>query len=189
MGDVHPGMKDMLKTEAQNIYNKAEVRTALFAEKFYAPKPADARPAEIKSYEENFFDNINSSLYDDERAAELWAALNGFSPEDVATLQITPDNTVEFARAVVVVPVNSRHYTWEEEGDVKVGTPYICVHQGNGAFMDAEGNKVHLGTLDYAIRPATADEIKEVVDGLLKVRPAQFIKNLGDTLAGVELGS
>lgn len=182
-----PTLKDLVKSESDNILQKAILRTALFAEKFYPAPAADTRDQIVKDYEANFYDNPKAAQYGNDDAADVFMALKGISEYELNT---TDNLSVDFARAVCIVPQNTPHFEWPEDDEVKVGKTYICIHQGNGAFMDADGNRVHISpSYGLGFRPATDDEMKAVIAGLMATRPASFINNLGDALVNVDLGS
>ena len=178
-----PAWADTVEQETENIVNKSILRTQLFAEKFYPARPAEAKNAKVVGYEQNFLNNPQSSLFRDTEAAALFAAMNGL-PED--QFKVDEISHLEFARAVVIVPVKYYDFEWGE-GIKEV--PYICTHQRRAAFRDAQDNKVHLNPSNSrAYRPATDEEVRSVVEGIMDIRPAGLIKNLGNSLDGVDLG-
>lgn len=172
----------MYDKDTQNILDKAALRTQAFKDTFYPAAAADTRDQKVVAYERDVYDNPKAVGYNNLNAAIAFFAIQGIND---FKLFHEASRTVKFVRAVVVVPVNTRTFTWPENGEVKVGTPYICVHEGRNAFRDADGNKVHLNTNSIGLRPATEQEQAVVVNGLMTVRPTQTMKNLGDQLANV----
>jgi hypothetical protein len=180
-------LADLVAAEKATILNKAILRTGYMSEVFFPAAKASDLSKEAQAYNDNIFDNPKHELAGDRKAAAIWAALQGI--ETPKFTQTTAKN-VKVSRAAVIVPVNSKFYEWPKDGEIKADTAYICVNQGEMAFVDAEGNKAHFGNLTTVnVRPATEDEMEALVDGLLKVRPVRIIKSLGDALEGVELGN
>jgi len=171
-----PRLADVISSETQEIMNKAVLRTALFAEKFYPPTTDDRDPL-ILAYEAEHFDNPESPLYQDDGAAYVWAALKGVKNP---TFRYTESKSVRLQLGVVVVPVNTRFQTHRE--GIKVGTPYVCVNSSHNKFRGMDGEKVQMDLNSLSVRPATQDEIETLVSALMSIRPAQTIKVLGNAL-------
>jgi hypothetical protein len=182
-----PKLAEIKRSEKDVILAKATLRTEMFAEKFYPPTKPDTRSDAVKALEANVFDNPKHPLYGNTQAVQILATMQDIPAEEQKFQHRKNDAALEFARAVVVVPVNSPWYEWPEKGDIKPNTTYIVTHQGKGAAKDAECNKVFLKGYGYQFRPATEAEMVAVIDGLMAVQPAKFIKNLGDALEGVDL--
>lgn len=182
MPNLTQPLDEIVKQEYDSIVNKAILRTTLLQEKSFLSKP-DTRQAEVLEYENEHYNNPESPLYQDDGAAVMWATLKGIKG---ATFQALRAQDITAVRGVVLVPQNHLGFEWYKELPL---VPMICVHQRRAAFRDATGAKWHLPYItSLNVRPATVQEIRDVVTGIFAVRPMQFIKNMGDSLVGVDLG-
>lgn len=178
---VSPALADIVAAERTNIINKAVLRSQYASEKFFPKAVAETRTAKVVSYEQDVFDNAESPLYGDQKAAQIWAVLSGITP--APTFSHEGSASFTGSRGLVVAAIDARTSKWDKEEDgIAAGDVLMVVHEGHQSLMDATGKKVNasLNTLNF--RVATEAEITAYVDAQLALRPAMFIKNMGDSL-------
>jgi hypothetical protein len=156
-----------------NAIDRAILATAIMRETWYPIKPEDTRAPDVKEFEKKLWRHVPQSEVFIAMAEKVYGAkINAQAPS--ITLFRPPFLSV-------FVPVKSwKHEDTKDDNwnGLKYGTAYIAVSpQRRDIFRDAAGNKVIADNLYTAhLRPATDQEVEQVVNGLFSVRPALTVK-------------
>ena len=126
-----PNLQDIVLSERTNILNKAILRTALMEEKNFPAVAEDARPAQVVAYEHDVYDNKESPLFGDDKAAQLWSVIQGFGAQKFSH-ETADAKSVTVGRGAVIVPVNRRYFKWSD-----ASPDVVADAKGVGRLKDA----------------------------------------------------